>query len=627
MPYQWMSKEPAGAPACDRRRTCLAPGPGGYSGFIRLRDDRIVKGFVPTPPSVVDLMVGKLFAEQPPSSEASVLDPGCGNGEFVAGILRACAANGWVVPRIVGVELDPVRAAAARCLFRAVPQVEIRQADFLRPATEPFDFIIGNPPYVAITGLSPAERIEYRSAYRTATGRFDLYVLFFEQALRLLAPRGRLVFITPEKFLYVETARPLRELLCQRQVEELQFASEATFGARVTYPLISTVAARRGSTLTRVIRRDGSVSKVIIGTSASWLPLIEGFAPPTSPTTKTLGDVALRISCGVATGADSVFVVLTADLPAELVPFAHPTVSGRQIMPSHELALKSSLLAPYDADGRLLAERQLGALGRFLGEARRRQRLEGRTCVERKPWYAFHDNLPLADMLRPKLLCKDITEEPFFVVDHGGRLVPRHSVYYVVPADPNDLEPLARYLNSGEARAWLRAHCQRAANGFLRLQSHVLKQLPVPAEFQGRAKRLAAQSLQAALLPVRALHLMPRSLRSPKPATTIIDLKRTRTWFRTASSRTSRRPVRYFAGTSRVAAYGSGKTSHLLGTESGGSTCSSENQTRTENPTSPRSGLRSRISRSSPRIEIAPIGSMTSRKCLRPSRESDPRPC
>lgn len=28
--------------------------------------------------------------------------------------------------------------------------------------------------------------------------------------------------------------------------------------------------------------------------------------------------------------------------------------------------------------------------------------------------------------------------------------------------------------------AWLTANCQRAANGYLRLQSHVLKRLPLP---------------------------------------------------------------------------------------------------------------------------------------------------
>jgi adenine-specific DNA-methyltransferase len=73
---------------------------------------------------------------------------------------------------------------------------------------------------VPITGLSEDERRSYRQRYTTATGRFDLYLLFFEQALRLLKPGGRLVFITPEKFLYVRTAEPLRRALGAVAVEE-----------------------------------------------------------------------------------------------------------------------------------------------------------------------------------------------------------------------------------------------------------------------------------------------------------------------------------------------------------------------------------------------------------------------
>ena len=41
------------------------------------------------------------------------------------------------------------------------------------------------------------------------------------------------------------------------------------------------------------------------------------------------------------------------------------------------------------------------------------------------------------------------------------------------------LEPLCEYLNGKEARDWLVENCQRAANGFIRTQSNVLKRLPV----------------------------------------------------------------------------------------------------------------------------------------------------
>ena len=426
-------------------------------------------------------MVGKLFAEGPPSASARVLDPGCGNGEFIAGVLRLCAQRNWPVPTIVGVELDPTRAATAKRRFRGTAQITIRHGGFLQPSRETFDFVIGNPPYVSILALTAEERLAYRNTYRTASGRFDLYVLFFEQALRLLTPGGRIVFITPEKFLYVETAKPLRELLRTVQIDELHFLREDTFEDRVTYPLISTIVCTPNKTRTRIVRRDGGASSDIINVATTWLPIVHGFVADTVG--RTLADVSVRISCGVATGADSVFVMPTECIPRELRKFAHPTLSGRQITPARTIDQQSSLLAPYDESGALLPEPSLGPLRRFLREPTRRDRLEARSCVTHKPWYAFHDNLPLADMRRPKLLCKDITESPFFVVDRDGSIVPRHSVYYVVPLNPDDLDPLAEYLNSPLVTEWLQAHCQRAAGGFLRLQSHVLKRIPVPASF------------------------------------------------------------------------------------------------------------------------------------------------
>lgn len=426
-------------------------------------------------------MVARLFAGRPPHAGACLLDPGCGNGEFIEGVLRVCVANRWQVPQITGVELDARRAKTARTKFRSTRQVTIETRDFLQPAERAFDYIIGNPPYVSILDLSVAERLAYRAAYRTARGRFDLYVLFFEQALRVATPGARVVFITPEKFLYVQTAAPLRELLRSTHVEELDFASESTFAGKVTYPLITSLTVSGQLAATRVIRRDGSTTNVTLPASGSWLPAVEGFAVAASGL--RLEDIALRVSCGVATGADSVFVIPTNEVPVSLREFAYPTVSGRQILPSGEVALSSSLLAPYDARGALLSETALGPLGAYLSAYGRKARLMSRTCSARKAWYAYHDNMPLSDMLRPKLLCKDITERPFFVVDADGTLVPRHSVYYVVPNDEAAVAPLAEYLNSEEASAWLRAHCQRAASGFLRMQSHVLKQLPLPAQF------------------------------------------------------------------------------------------------------------------------------------------------
>jgi adenine-specific DNA-methyltransferase len=441
-----------------------------------------MKGYALTPQAIVDLMVEKLFRAGPPSPDATVLEPGCGTGVFLDGVVRWCANRNVPLPRLIGVDSDPARVAFSRERFAGFDRIEIREADFLLSASEPCDYVIGNPPYVSITGLSPTERSEYRKQYVTAQDRFDLYLLFFERALSLLKPGGRMTFITPEKFLYVRTAAHLRTLLQDNTIEELHFLDEATFGDLVTYPLVTTIAKERPRSETLVQLRDGTSRAVQLPFgSDSWLPTVLGADSETD--TLTLGDICIRISCGVATGADSVFVVRNSELDEGLKEFAYPTIAGRHLQPDRSPIESHSMLVPYDRSGKLLPERMLGELGRYLSEPSRRAKLLARTCVEHKPWYAFHETPPLKDLLRPKLLCKDIGVAPYFVPDEEGRFVPRHSVYYIVPNDPSRLGELVAYLNSAPAQRWLRDHCQRAAKDYLRMQSHVLKRLPIPQTF------------------------------------------------------------------------------------------------------------------------------------------------
>jgi SAM-dependent methyltransferase len=427
-------------------------------------------------------MVDRLFAGRPPTKTSRILDPGCGPGAFIEGIIRWCQHRDLPVPRITGVELDPSRYAEARERFARYSSISIVRADFLNQGRKSFDFVIGNPPYVPITSFTEDEKVAYRATYLSARGRFDLYLLFFEQALRVLVPGGRLVFITPEKFMYVQTAAPLRRILASLSVREIRLVDEATFGSLITYPTITTVDNAASEAPTTVLLRSGASREIHMPPDgSSLLPLLNKHVACVSAL--TLADVSLRVSCGVATGADRIFVRNTREIPDPLAPFARPTISGRQLVPGGPLdASHSSLLVPYDEAGDLMSLEHLGALGTYLQRPDIKRQLQQRTCVRRKPWYAFHDAVPLAEICRPKLLCKDITETPYFWIDSEGTIVPRHSVYYVVPKDPQHLRALAEYLNGSAAREWLKAHCQRAANNFLRLQSAILKRLPVPAE-------------------------------------------------------------------------------------------------------------------------------------------------
>jgi len=440
-----------------------------------------MKGFVPTPRETVDTMVELLFRGRSPRPTNTLLDPGCGTGEFIDGVIRWCERRGLALPRITGVECDPRHLPVLRAKYQRLRAVRVERADFLTDGRTTYDFIVGNPPYVAITALSEKEKAGYRARYATARGRFDLYLLFFEQALRSLAPGGRLVFITPEKYLYVETAGPLRDLLARCHVEEIRLVREDTFGELVTYPTI-TVLGNAPPGRTQIVRRDGSTVTVNLPPGRDpWLPLLEGATPQRAGV--TLGGLCLRISCGVATGADSVFVRPADALVPALRRFGHPTIAGRELtLATVDLPQRFVMLIPYDLDGRLLPLERLGALGRYLMRDDVRRRLLARTCVKRKPWYAFHETPALRDILRPKILCKDIGQTPHFWVDRSGQIVPRHSVYYIVPREPAAIDVITGYLLSPSAHEWLIHNCQRAAKGFLRLQSRVLQRLPLPDE-------------------------------------------------------------------------------------------------------------------------------------------------
>jgi len=442
------------------------------------------KGQVTTPAVIVDMMVEKLFSNMKPKPTDFVIEPGCGEGAFIEGILRYCDKLQLETPRIIGVELDANLAEKAGRRFANCASVEILEQDYLdKPIAA--DFIIGNPPYVPITELDERQKARYRGVFKTAVERFDLYLLFFEQSVKNLKQNGRLCFVTPEKFEYVHTAAPLRRLLADLVVEEIQHIDEETFSGLVTYPTITTVEKRKArlDEKTRVRSRDGQVRSVKLPPDGSaWIAALQHGADIENEGL-TLEGICVRVSAGVATGADEVFALPEKKLPRELRKFAYPTISGRDLRPpkgTEILNTEDVMLVPYDREGNLLPEEELGSLRTYL--SRRRERLEKRTCVSKgkRKWYAFHENVPLRDILRPKFLCKDIASEPAFWSDKRGLMVPRHSVYYIVPNESVRFDRLLVYLNSPEVHSWLEAHCQRAANGFYRLQSSVMKLLPVP---------------------------------------------------------------------------------------------------------------------------------------------------
>jgi len=76
-----------------------------------------------------------------------------------------------------------------------------------------FDVIIGNPPYVRPEQVNKKDRNFFidNDYFSKFFGRFDLYVLFIEQSLKLLKNDGYFSFIIPYSFLTQNYAKKIRE--------------------------------------------------------------------------------------------------------------------------------------------------------------------------------------------------------------------------------------------------------------------------------------------------------------------------------------------------------------------------------------------------------------------------------
>jgi adenine-specific DNA-methyltransferase len=66
-----------------------------------------VRGFVLTPPEIVESMVERLFRYRLPKNTDILLDPGCGTGVFLDGVIRWCWKNRIPLPKMVGIESGP----------------------------------------------------------------------------------------------------------------------------------------------------------------------------------------------------------------------------------------------------------------------------------------------------------------------------------------------------------------------------------------------------------------------------------------------------------------------------------------------------------------------------------------
>jgi hypothetical protein len=123
-----------------------------------------------------------------------------------------------------------------------------------------FSGVVGNPPYInaieLVRTLSPYEKPFWKTRFSSAAGAYDIYLLFFELGLSLVAVGRMTALITPNKFLSAPYAIAFRNMIAsQHELVSLCDCSRVrVFEDPFVYPVVSVFRRQSGKPGDYVVR-------------------------------------------------------------------------------------------------------------------------------------------------------------------------------------------------------------------------------------------------------------------------------------------------------------------------------------------------------------------------------------
>lgn len=227
--------------------------------------DRKFNGAFFTPDYIIDFIINEI---QPKEADTN-LDPSCGCGAFLIGLIdyykRAFdkPIRKIVKENIFGSDILKYNIHRAKLILTiyALQNGEyLKEDDFnlyhqdsLRKTWKMnFDNIVGNPPYVKFQDLSDENRNYLAKHWTTVEGgTFNLYFAFFELGYKLLKPTGKLGYITPNNYFTSLAGEALRKYFQQQKciTRIIDFSHKKVFDVQ-TYTAITFLNKQQNEAIT-----------------------------------------------------------------------------------------------------------------------------------------------------------------------------------------------------------------------------------------------------------------------------------------------------------------------------------------------------------------------------------------
>lgn len=301
-------------------------------------EDRKLNGAFFTPTYIVNFIIKELK----PSFSAKCLDPSCGCGAFLIGLvnyytrIHKKSVKQTIRENIYGSDILDYNIKRTQLILSIVGLLNneiIEESDFNLYHQDSlkanwlntFDVIVGNPPYVKYQDLTDENRKYLIENWRTINnGTFNLYFAFFELGYKLLNTGGKLGYITPNNYFTSLAGLSLRQYFTQMKCLErvIDFRHKKVFDAQ-TYTAITFLNKKKNETIlfdkvpenesceVFLNKANGSLNKLKDLNVKKWrllkkeeqknIRIIESIGTPIN--------VLFNIAAGIATLKDEVFFV------------------------------------------------------------------------------------------------------------------------------------------------------------------------------------------------------------------------------------------------------------------------------------------------------------------------------
>ena len=225
--------------------------------FVISPSDRVVNGSVYTPKNIRQRIIYECLRDVSTEklNTIRIADIACGCGGFlldVAEYLHERTGNSFehiYKHNLFGIDIQGYSIERTKILLSLLALSRGEDVDFEFnlwcndtltfdfTQIEPFDLVLGNPPYVCWRNLPKTTRDCMKQYNVCQFGNSDLYIPFFQIAIEILREGGRIGYIVMNTFLVSQNGMLLRKYLHERQynLQIVDFRGQQIFKGKNTY--------------------------------------------------------------------------------------------------------------------------------------------------------------------------------------------------------------------------------------------------------------------------------------------------------------------------------------------------------------------------------------------------------